>query len=247
MSLSFIQDETIKNNNNKTINKSMNSNISKKKKRELLIEKMNTTLEEGLSSSISETNKGYKLLSKFGYNPECGLGKHGQGIKEPISIIKNDLDNYGIGLIEEQNKKKLKTIHEKEMLETQFINTLKTERIKKLDIKDLYQAKKCIMELDIQHNISYHNMWPKNVIENTDNKCIEISVSKAFEMDDYCLYDNEDYKNEEDIIDISIQEEKVFEIKDNVDNDNDEIDITTRLMECIDVSHIVYICYLLLV
>jgi hypothetical protein len=53
--------------------------------------------EEGSTKLINQKNKGYQLLSKFGYSPGIGLGKDSQGIKEPIAQQKNHF-RAGVGI-----------------------------------------------------------------------------------------------------------------------------------------------------
>ncbi|VDI81820.1 Hypothetical predicted protein [Mytilus galloprovincialis] len=42
--------------------------------------------EEGLQAAIKSDNKGFALLAKMGYKPGMGIGKQGEGRKEPVGI-----------------------------------------------------------------------------------------------------------------------------------------------------------------
>ncbi|KAF6204814.1 hypothetical protein GE061_018976 [Apolygus lucorum] len=51
---------------------------------------------DGLDKPIAEGNKGFAMLSKMGFNPGAGLGRHGQGRVEPIGIeVKTDKQGLG--------------------------------------------------------------------------------------------------------------------------------------------------------
>ncbi len=61
--------------------------LSKKKVQELMEER---TI-EGMETAIQSTNKGFKLLQKFGYTEgKGGLGKNNSGIENPLKIVKRE-------------------------------------------------------------------------------------------------------------------------------------------------------------
>jgi len=48
--------------------------------------------------SIPHSNKGFQLLMKGGWNPECGLGPDGQGVRQPVkTVLKRDREGLGSG------------------------------------------------------------------------------------------------------------------------------------------------------
>ncbi|XP_065898416.1 G patch domain and ankyrin repeat-containing protein 1-like [Dysidea avara] len=48
--------------------------------------------------SIPHSNKGFQLLMKGGWNPECGLGPDGQGTRQPVkTVLKRDREGLGSG------------------------------------------------------------------------------------------------------------------------------------------------------
>lgn len=50
---------------------------------------------EGLGAAIPSSNIGFKMLQQMGYTPGAALGKHGQGVLEPVSV---DLKRSRTGL-----------------------------------------------------------------------------------------------------------------------------------------------------
>ncbi|CAM6127028.1 unnamed protein product [Calypogeia fissa] len=62
-----------------------------KEKRKVVVQEQKKKTEdehrkEGLGSAIPSSNIGFKMLQQMGYNPGTALGKHGQGLLEPVNI-----------------------------------------------------------------------------------------------------------------------------------------------------------------
>eukprot|EP01041_Mallomonas_annulata_P000584 gene584-1131_t len=162
---------------------------------------MEEKLEEGLQSTIGEENIGYHLMQKFGYD-SGGLGLSGQGICEPIKIVKRSI-NSKIGLGREsiqhakklEYNKKLQTIRQDcvqkelekaemiEKLQKQFIEgTRVSSKVKEMQVA-ASQAERVIYELDLKAGVSCHDLWPENYIssELESNRAIETSMEEAKE------------------------------------------------------------------
>ena len=60
-------------------------------------------LEASLDKPIDSSNIGFRLLAKMGWTQGQGLGRLGQGIKEPIRMQLN-VDGLGLGKAEEAEK-----------------------------------------------------------------------------------------------------------------------------------------------
>jgi len=57
---------------------------------------MAESLENGLGKKIEKESKGYKLLSKMGFEEGKGVGKQKQGIVEPVGVkIKEGKEGIG--------------------------------------------------------------------------------------------------------------------------------------------------------
>lgn len=68
--------------------------LSKKKVQELMEERT----AEGMETAIDNTNKGFKLLQKFGYTEGQGLGKNNTGIENPLKIVKRENNDRSFSL-----------------------------------------------------------------------------------------------------------------------------------------------------
>lgn len=66
------------------------ADVSKKKLKSVSA-MMAENLEKGLSTTISESNRGFQLLSKFGYKAGSGLGKNEEGRIEPLNPVKSSI------------------------------------------------------------------------------------------------------------------------------------------------------------
>ena len=129
---------------------------------------MDESISTGLAQPIPVTNKGYKLLKKFGYEREnVGLGKVG-GIIEPLSFSKREYDDKsGIGTnelrkrIENDNIEKLKVMERnRENILGNFRTNIQSKVELANSIKLLHTAAKVIYELDSRAGVDQHDLWP---------------------------------------------------------------------------------------
>jgi len=58
----------------------------------------------GLDTPLAEDNVGYRLLKKMGWKDNTGLGRDGNGIKEPVPIQFGKIDYLGVGKAEEDEQ-----------------------------------------------------------------------------------------------------------------------------------------------
>ena len=72
--------------------------LSKRAKREQLVQLMDDTRNTAQHTPLDASNKGFQMLQKFGYT-SGGLGKDKRGMSEPLVIEKRDkADVTGIGM-----------------------------------------------------------------------------------------------------------------------------------------------------
>ena len=199
MSLAFIidknEEETKKKKKKRSTCNDNNNNKQERKKQRKIIQQeyMNKTLQQGLNKPIDESNKGFKLLEKFGFKKEeGGLGKLGTGIQEPIKAVPSSSMNLGIGkekhLIEIQNKRKEKLIKNQKdikLLENNYRKILKYGQECKQIKYDIYQCEKIIEQLDQRNDIIRHELWPLEVLQKEDNEDDVVEYEEENEPDDY--------------------------------------------------------------
>lgn len=172
MSLSFVvEDNTSKVANKKKNVPTDNKNQRKRQRRFTQQEQMDSSLKEGLSKPIDASNKGFKLLEKFGFKKEeGGLGKFGTGIQEPIQVHAQlgKSSNFGIGKeksIQEIHKRFQNKLlqHQESMisLEVGFRQSMKHVQECKQLCRDVMQAEKIIEHLDQREVIERHALWPR--------------------------------------------------------------------------------------
>ncbi|BFZ11869.1 hypothetical protein BsWGS_14908 [Bradybaena similaris] len=155
--------------------------------------------EAGLKSSISSDSKGFALLQKMGYKPGMGIGKHGTGQVEPISIeLKNN--RSGLGKDTEMKRKAIEMSNMRAVMAARrqradekrketFVDRLKERFSEKTTGRDLRTGQKACMQLDQQEGISIPEkpfFWPAN------------SLSAPKEVDDEEGENEEEDENEEE-------------------------------------------------
>lgn len=63
------------------------------------------TLKESLATPLDKNNKGFSLLAKMGFKEGCGLGKSGEGMKDPVPLnVKVDRSGLGTDTVEKERK-----------------------------------------------------------------------------------------------------------------------------------------------
>jgi hypothetical protein len=140
-------------------------------------EMMKTNIAEGLVTPIEESNKGFKLLQKFGFQAGRGLGKEGQGRSEPIPIAisagesksgKNTVMRHeGLGTqaaaerIQIQSRERLQAKDAmQETLRGDYRQRTSEVTKSRRDLGHLYEAEKTIMHFDEIHEVPRHALWP---------------------------------------------------------------------------------------
>ena len=76
--------------------------------------KLKTSLKESLATPIDRSNIGFSMLAKMGFKEGSGLGKTGEGMKDPVAINLK-LDRCGLGtetVAKEKKEKADKVIRE---------------------------------------------------------------------------------------------------------------------------------------
>jgi hypothetical protein len=184
MSLSFIVEDTAtkhkKQKNKETHQQLLVGNKQQRKKQRIAtqLEHMDQNLKAGLSQPIDESNKGFKLLEKFGFKKEQagGLGKNGTGIQEPIEVRPQMLNNMKTsrrGLGKEKSIEQLQTRFKEKLirhqanmasLESDFRQSLKYIQECKQMRGDVIRAEKIIEQLDQRFDIDSHSLWPRPIV-----------------------------------------------------------------------------------
>lgn len=167
---------------------------------------------KGLQKPMSSDSFGLRMLQKMGYQEGEGLGKDGNGIKEPIQV-KLKYDKLGIGTEEAEKKKKeeeeynrnLKAIRsqlEYNQRKSQFQAHVKEKQSLHNLSKDLRQAQTAIEWLD-EDNGRPRNALLLDMDESYDadvliahlGKMISYLRSTYF----YCIYCGCSYSDEADL------------------------------------------------
>ena len=182
MSISFLQDTEAENNKKKKqrLNPTVATSKQQRKKQRRFSqqEHMDTNLQQGLNKPIESTNKGFKLLEKFGFKKDDGgLGKFGTGIVEPITVRTQLGKQTTLGIGKERSLLQVKTRfkeqlvkHQESMasLESHFRHSLKyVQKCKELR-RDVFQSEKVIEQLDTREGIERHDLWPCLEVEDID-------------------------------------------------------------------------------
>lgn len=158
--------------------KSGTSNNPPQTKRAKLSSLMETSLNEGMQKEIDPTNKGFKLLSKFGFQASSGtgLGKHGDGIVAPITVDRDGEGRVGLGVKRELERKveeiKQQVAHQQENMERtgdQFRERQSSQRKSSHYAHCKRQCERIIAELDDEHDVECHELWPRSLQDADEN------------------------------------------------------------------------------
>lgn len=170
------------------------------------------SLKAGLNKPIAKDSFGMRMLEKMGFKQGGGLGKDGNGIKEPIQI-KVKSNKQGIGSEESERRRKeeenynrnLKIIRDQllyNMRKQQFAERVKERENQKSVIRDLRQAQFAIEVLDEKHGRSSNPLLIADddecdidVLSMHLRKMIEYLRSTYF----YCIYCGCEYNDEQDL------------------------------------------------
>jgi len=152
------------------------------KSRKRVAERMLENREDGLNTKLSEAepeNKGLKLMMKMGFKVGSGLGKDGEGRKEPVPINEVKTDKKGIGkaMKEKSDKQfiknniiqrqKMKIVNEKK-LQSDFKSAQRERAVDNQIYKYVCQAQKALYDLDSQKDITQPDnplYWPKGAVK----------------------------------------------------------------------------------
>ena len=170
-------------------------------------------LVQGLNRPIPSTSFGMKMLQKMGFKPGDGLGKDGEGIKEPVEI-KLRFDKVGIGhemgvqrqKEEEEEQKKLRALREElsfNMRKQKYDRYVRGKVEKNNIMRDLRQAQEAIEMLDEQNGKQRNSLLlgddddcDLETLESHLRKMIAYLRTTYF----YCIYCGCSYEDENDLI-----------------------------------------------
>ena len=170
-------------------------------------------LVQGLQRPIPSSSFGMKMLQRMGFKPGDGLGKNGEGIKEPVEI-KLKYDKVGIGhemevqrqKKEEEEERKIRALREElsfNMRKQQYDRYVRGKMERKNIMRDLRQAQEAIEMLDEQ------NEKPRNpLLLGDDDDCdldtLDLHLRKMIgylrATYSYCIYCGCSYNDENDLI-----------------------------------------------
>jgi Domain of unknown function (DUF4187)/G-patch domain len=146
------------------------------------------------ATAIDETNRGFKLLQKFGYqSSQGGLGKLNTGLAVPLTVEKRDVnDRAGLG-VTEVKKRKLDKLVAKETLEAverdQIVRTFKTElqlqQRATATQRNLAAARRSVYELDFRSGRTENILWPENMKPDASLDEIITSEPSSSTIQDY--------------------------------------------------------------
>jgi hypothetical protein len=140
-------------------------------------ELMDAKREEALGQSIAtENNKGFQLLTKFGYSKEIGgggLGKDQKGINQPLAVVKREAgDRLGLGAVdpikqqvEDALKQKQQQTVQRDQMAAHFQSNVQAQQVTLKVQRLLKKAGKVVLELDSREGIPQHDLWPPEFCE----------------------------------------------------------------------------------
>ena len=159
--------------------KTVNEHVRKNQKPTRVLEAERR--EEGLSVAISSENKGFAMLKKMGFDPSKGLGKSGEGRKEPVSV-EVKADRAGLGreaALKEIEKKKLAIRARKlnaslsENSINEFRARMRLQTTLRQVISDLGKSQRICKILDEEKGITEPDeiwFWPEEVPEEPEEQ-----------------------------------------------------------------------------
>lgn len=168
--------------------------------------------EEGLQSAIKSDNKGFALLAKMGYKPGMGIGKQGEGRKEPVGInVKTGRGGLGAEADRKRRKEQWTTMRASRLIKRQKMESnLKRDFQQRMSSKftdgkaerDVIKSQKVCEQLDSEMGTTIPDewyFWPKSMLPKKKKKNeteTGLSVEVVEEEED----DDEDEEEEEDFL-----------------------------------------------
>ena len=147
----------------------LNAKQRRKEQEKLQVE----TLRAGIEKPLGVENRGFKLLSKFGYIGTGGLGAAGHGREEAIKIDPLDVvrgEKRGVGVKEETLRKEKElverqklTAEERVITERNFISNISGKFSQRALEKDIHRAQRVIQLLDEKADVARNELWPKEI------------------------------------------------------------------------------------
>jgi Domain of unknown function (DUF4187)/G-patch domain len=146
------------------------------------------------ATAIDETNRGFKLLQKFGYqSSQGGLGKLNTGLAVPLTVEKRDAnDRAGLGVTEVKKRKldkllAIETIQavEREQIARTFKTELQLQQRATATQRNLEAARRSVYELDCRSGITENILWPEYTKPDTSLDETIISEPSSSTIQDY--------------------------------------------------------------
>lgn len=152
------------------------------KSRKRIADRMIENREDGLSTKVSEAepeNKGLKLMMKMGFKMGSGLGKDGEGRKDPVPINEIKTDKKGVGKSQKERRDKeiiknniarrnrYKVENERKMA-SDFKLAQRDRAIDSRIYKFVCQARKALLDLDSQNGVlvpEKTSYWPPGAVK----------------------------------------------------------------------------------
>ncbi len=131
-------------------------------------------LAEGLTTPLPASNIGLRMLRLMGYKEGQGIGKHADGIVEPLAVVKKT-DRAGLGVVERQQEARNKraewaearvelVAQRKEHFQVAMSNRFAEKRV----ASDLAKAMKAIETLDTRAGRERSCLWWSGAEEEDD-------------------------------------------------------------------------------
>jgi len=212
----LIQEERIKAKDRE--NREKMAKISRKS----VVTMMTERREDSLSTHMTEAepeNKGLKLMMKMGFKIGSGLGREGEGRKNPVEIGQVKLDKKGIGKGESEAAAKkrarddairLAAVRKQaaKVTKSNFQVQTKERQTHSRRMRFVRQAQKAAFDLDHRHNIQQPTQslfWPPSVAQKLENG------AKRQRMSDRADSDEPSSRDEPAVIDTGSESEEEFD------------------------------------
>lgn len=166
--------------------------------------------EEGLQAAISSSNKGFALLAKMGYKPGMGIGKTGEGRKEPVGIsVKTDRGGLGAEADRKRRKEQWTAMRSARHIKRQKMETkLKQDFQQRMRNKfsdgkaerDLIRSQRVCEQLDSEMGTTEPEekyFWPKSLIPSSNCPSERLDSGISYEVVDE---DDNDIEEDEDLL-----------------------------------------------